>query len=157
VEAWQVTYHFQDNNGKVAQARVHVGSALAFPTVVSIAESLASRLEVISSAALAGFNLYRKYSRPEAEPAAAGSDVEAFVLLFYGNITEAATLIVPSPGRMPADVVGPYRDVRLDLAADGVSDLLTQVGLHLGSTLTPDRNPWPGPLLAGGFTRYQGE
>lgn len=153
---WVTSYHFTDNNGKRAECRVHWGEALGFPLVVDRSEALAVALAAISSAFLQRFEILRRINRTPDAPAAPDADLAANLLLFYGNSTSAATLRVPSPRPLSVDLVGPYRNVRLVLAAPDVSPLLAALGGKLDGTLTPGGTDWPMPLLAGGFTRYRG-
>lgn len=149
-----VTLYWRDNNGKRAESRAHYSGSLTVAAVADRALVLAAAAAAVSSAALVRMTVeYRTYIVDPPAPSL-DSDAEARLLLFYGNDAGAATLSVPSPGALPLDVVGPYRNVRLDMAAPAVSTLLADLGDSLASAVTPGGDAWPMPLLAGGVTRY---
>lgn len=154
---WQVAYGWTDNNGHAAQCKVWYSQALGFSQVESRALALAAVLQAVSSARLDTIGIKQTTQTPGTPDAAPGSDVLAYLVLFYGNDTGAATFLVPSPGPLPLDVDGPYRNVRLDLATLPVPGVLSDLGVALAGTNTPTGQAWYPGLLAGGFTRYGGE
>jgi hypothetical protein len=153
---WSCTLHWRDNNNHKAESRTHYSGGLSLAAVVARAEALAAQAQAASSAALVAIELSKRIHLDGAPAPEPESDTRAYLALFYGNDTRAATLLVPSPRPLSADLVGPYRNVRLVLDDPSVSPLLAALGGELAGVLAPGGEPWPLPLLAGGFTRYQG-
>lgn len=153
---WQCTLNWRDNNGRKAESRNFYSGGLSLAAVTVRAEALAAAAQAISSASLVSIELSKRLTVAGAPAPAEGSSVKVFLLLFYGNDTEAATLLVPSPRSLPVDMVGPYRAVRLVLDGSPVPSLLAALASSLGSVLTPRGTPWPSTILAGGFTEYRG-
>jgi hypothetical protein len=151
-----VTVHWRDNNGAKSETRFYAGGHESLPAFRARAEPIIAALEAVSLAALVRYDFSWRFPYTSAEPPALDSNVDANLLLFYGNSTSAATLRVPSPRPLSVDLVGPYRNVRLVLAAPDVSPLLAALGSQLNGAVSPGGNDWPLPLLAGGFTRYRG-
>lgn len=151
-----VEANWLDNNGRKAEVRFGIGEQSSFPDAFSRANAIVSAISAISNAVFVEYRIIWRVRNPSAPAPAPDSDVEANLLLFYGNDTNAASFRLPSPRPLPVDMVGPYRAVRLDMDAPEVLPLLTQLGSGLADTNTPGGAAWPLPLLAGGFTRYRG-
>lgn len=151
-----VVFLFRDNNGAAARVRLWLADGLSVGQLVARAAALADAMQALSSATLESFELIWSESIVDAPPAAPDSDVRTYLLLFYGYPYAEATLIVPAPAALPACADGPYRDVRLDLEAPPVPDLLAALGSELAYTITPGGAPWPATCIAGGYTRYRG-
>lgn len=152
-----ITVHWRDGNGKRGETRFFVGEVTSLPQAIARAEPIITAMAGASSATVTHYEYTRSVPFAGAIPAAAESDTRSLLLLFYGNSTGAATLIVPSPRPLPVDLVGPYRNVRLDLDAPDLPALLSPMGSGLDSAVAPGGNAWPMPLRAGGLTRYGGE
>lgn len=151
-----VVFLFRDNNGAAGRVRIWLADGLSVGQLVARAAALADAMQALSSATLESFELVWSAPIVDAPAAAPDSDVRTYLLLFYGYPHAEATLIVPSPLALSTDTDGPYRYVRLDLAAVDVSDLLEALGDELSYTITPGGEAWPLPCVAGGFTRYRG-
>ena len=154
---WLCTLNWRDNNGRKAETRLWYSGGLSLAAVSARAIFVAGLMLELSDAELYGVELSKRYFIADPPAPLPGSDTRARLLLFYGNDTGAATLSVPSPGALPLDLVGPYRNVRLVLDAPSLSPLLAALGSSLASAVTPRGTAWVMPLLTGGVTRYGDE
>lgn len=143
-------FHWRDNNGGRAENLIYFAGSTDYGAIAAKAAALAPLLEAVSSARLVRYELRFELPWQAAAPAAPDSNARSYTLLFYRNNDRVASIKVPSAGRLPYQVSGPYAGVRVtreDLAVSGLLD--TVEGLAAGLVDRLGR-PYPTTFSVGG-------
>lgn len=143
-------YRFRDHSGKRAQARLWLPEGTPAPDAESRANSLAGGLALVSTARIEEYTLCWLYEGPETSVAQPGSDCRRAAVLFYGNDTQLASILLPSPTELLAEGSGPYAGYRITRDSANVSGLLAVLEDMVVGFLDPTGRPlYPGFRVGG--------
>lgn len=151
-----LTFIWKDNNGKTAETRFWMPDTVTLENVNAWPPRLEAALLSVSDGRIERAEVRWNFPLSLNTIAGPNSDVSRILMLFYRNEGEPAAIsLVPSPGALPLDAVGPYRGIRLGLAAATLSGVLSDVERLAQGTLTPGGGAWPGTFRVGGVTRQE--
>ena len=153
-----VIYYFRDNEGNVAQVKLHADpDAAASSGGIGFAEAVAEELQSRSDAALTHYVQVYKYdaSPPGGRPAPA-SNCYRSLLLFFRDAGKGGTLSIPSPSNsLPFDGNGAYRLTRLAPGPVLLSGVLDSLQSVLAPVVFPDGTPFPTGFVVGTLTEVE--
>lgn len=149
----RVTLHWVDNNGAVAATTYRLPDGTTFGQAVSVATAIAQAAQDVSSASLTHYDITWQYDIASPVPAQETSDVRRAAVLFYRNGSAIASVRVPSPAELLAEVGGEYAGVRITPERLAVLGLLTKVQGLVTGALDPLGRPYGGDFTVGGITR----
>lgn len=142
-----VVYHWRDSSGGRAENLLYFAGSTDYGAIAAKAAALAPLLEAVSSARLVRYELRFELPWQTDVLPTPDSNARSYTLLFYRNDDRVASIKVPSAGRLPYQVSGPYAGVRVtrdDLALSGLlntveslaSGLVDRVGRPLPATFS---------------------
>lgn len=148
----RVVFHFQDNNGQVAQVRLYCPFT-ALAAVEGFALTAASRMQAVSSAVVSKVELIWTANLPTPAPPGPLSNVELRTVLFYRNGPDVSALTLPSATLLPVETSGPYSGIRTTRELLDVSGMLTAVQGLVAGALDPLGRPYGPVFSVGGRTK----
>lgn len=150
---WLVVYRWVDNNNQSCEHQMRAPLALSYGGVVSLATSLASAMEAVSSARLTGFTVERLYNRPTVSPISPDADCRTDAVLLYRNGDDTSSVRLPSPRPVLFEVSGPYAGLRITTDSALLSGLLPNIQALGEGTVDAVGRPTGTGFVVGGKLR----
>lgn len=146
---------WKDNNDKKAYLTLFLDSEQTLVSAASAASNVLDAVQAASNAVIVGARLRIPvaFSRPFPVPFE-GNAYERAIILFTDG-AESYSVSIASPDRLPYDVVGDYRDIRVSGAGLLLPTVQTINDTLRDYTLTREGNPIPGNIVVIGRTKNQ--